>query len=50
MEKLGDMGEYLETLRGVGYRFRAENDGNFPGEYDYGDVCSPLRYVRNHLS
>jgi two-component system phosphate regulon response regulator PhoB len=25
-EKLGDMGEYIETLRGVGYRFRAENE------------------------
>jgi two-component system phosphate regulon response regulator PhoB len=25
-EKLGDLGEYIETLRGVGYRFRAENE------------------------
>jgi len=25
-EKLGDMGESIETLRGVGYRFRAENE------------------------
>jgi len=24
-EKLGDLGEYIETLRGVGYRFRAED-------------------------
>ena len=25
-EKLGELGEYIETLRGVGYRFRAENE------------------------
>ena len=25
-EKLGDSGEYIETLRGVGYRFREENE------------------------
>jgi two-component system phosphate regulon response regulator PhoB len=25
-EKLGDLGNYIETLRGVGYRFRAENE------------------------
>ena len=25
-EKLGDFGEYIETLRGVGYRFRAHNE------------------------
>ena len=25
-EKLGNLGEYIETLRGVGYRFRAENE------------------------
>ena len=25
-EKLGDLGEYIETLRGVGYRFRAEDE------------------------
>jgi len=25
-EKLGSLGEYIETLRGVGYRFRAENE------------------------
>jgi two-component system phosphate regulon response regulator PhoB len=25
-EKLGDLGEYIETLRGVGYRFRAEEE------------------------
>ncbi|MBS3918613.1 MAG: response regulator transcription factor [Deltaproteobacteria bacterium] len=25
-EKLGDLGKYIETLRGVGYRFRAENE------------------------
>ncbi len=25
-EKLGDSGEYIETLRGVGYRFRAESE------------------------
>jgi two-component system phosphate regulon response regulator PhoB len=25
-EKLGDLGIYIETLRGVGYRFRAENE------------------------
>jgi two-component system phosphate regulon response regulator PhoB len=25
-EKLGDLGEYIETLRGVGYRFREERE------------------------
>ncbi len=25
-EKLGDLGEYIETLRGVGYRFREESE------------------------
>ncbi|HVP77816.1 MAG TPA: response regulator transcription factor [Thermodesulfobacteriota bacterium] len=25
-EKLGDLGEYIETLRGVGYRFREEKE------------------------
>jgi len=25
-EKLGDLGKYIETLRGVGYRFQAENE------------------------
>ena len=25
-EKLGDSREYIETLRGVGYRFRAEDE------------------------
>jgi two-component system phosphate regulon response regulator PhoB len=25
-EKLGEVGDYIETLRGVGYRFRAEPD------------------------
>ncbi len=25
-EKLGNFGEYIQTLRGVGYRFRAENE------------------------
>ena len=25
-EKLGDLGNYIETLRGVGYRFRADNE------------------------
>jgi two-component system phosphate regulon response regulator PhoB len=25
-EKLGDLGDYIETLRGVGYRFRAEDE------------------------
>jgi two-component system phosphate regulon response regulator PhoB len=26
-EKLGGAGEYIETVRGVGYRFKAELDG-----------------------
>ncbi|HYA93125.1 MAG TPA: response regulator transcription factor [Thermodesulfobacteriota bacterium] len=25
-EKLGDLGNYIETLRGVGYRFRSDNE------------------------
>ena len=25
-EKLGDLGDYIETVRGVGYRFRAEDE------------------------
>jgi len=27
-QKLGDAGEYIETLRGVGYRFRESPTGN----------------------
>ncbi|MBF0621973.1 MAG: response regulator transcription factor [Magnetococcales bacterium] len=27
-EKLGDAGAYIETIRGVGYRFRSEPDGS----------------------
>jgi len=40
MEKLGGMGEYLETLRGVGYRFRAENERN------YFLLKSPVYWIR----
>jgi two-component system phosphate regulon response regulator PhoB len=43
-EKLGDAGRYIETLRGVGYRFRdqpiAADDagrGEDPGDPDHGD-------------
>jgi two-component system, OmpR family, phosphate regulon response regulator PhoB len=39
-EKLGDAGRYIETLRGVGYRFRdrpIDGDGNGDGDADGAD-------------
>jgi two-component system phosphate regulon response regulator PhoB len=38
-EKLGSVGEYIETVRGLGYRFRAEPTDESPSEPR--DACQP---------